>query len=625
MAVALHLLATERSAVEEELDLVAVGIGADLHDLAFLARPVPVGEDVQHHLIGPPRLEVVEAVLGEAAGIEDAELRADRREVERRGLAAIVKSGPIHNAGELRSGGVVLPAELGVAAGGAVLQGRHVGALLVGEIDAARGLSRRFLRAEDDLIRVLRVLLIGLGLLDVVHPGGVDRGGDAAPAAADRRGDEARRIEALRKILHGGGDPGPLDIALNPPLLVADRPDDDRGMVAIAADHRFELAEVIRVDAHQAVLVDDEHAETVAGIEQLRRRRIVGGAVGVAAHRLQLPDAKILQRIGQRRAHAGMVLVVVGPLDRDPHAVQEEPGVRVEADGADTEGGLRAVHGAAVVEHGRHQPVEMRRLQGPELGIGHRERGGARLRSAGGERGGGQLGARDDLTGGVGDLMRHRADGRGAALVGQSGFHRHGGGVAGDFRAHPGTETGDVHRRGLGQPDVAVDAGALVEPALLHRGVDAHSDDVVAAVVEIIRDVVARRDVAARLFANEKAVHKHPGVAVDAVKIDADAPAEIGLRNREMPPVPTHAGIGTARADSLESVARSRIAIEGHLDGPVVRHIELTPGTILEDGACGPVAETGLGEIREIAGGVSEIPSGVGRMAQGETPARVEG
>ena len=74
MRILLHVLGAEALAVEEQLDPVEVGVDPDRDLLALEARPVPVREQVQHGLGSPPRLEVEEAVLGEAAHIDDAVL-----------------------------------------------------------------------------------------------------------------------------------------------------------------------------------------------------------------------------------------------------------------------------------------------------------------------------------------------------------------------------------------------------------------------------------------------------------------------------------------------------------------------------------------------------------------------
>src|SRR5690349_14603106 len=64
----------------------------------------------------------------------------------------------------------------------------------------------------------------------------------------------------------------------------------------------------------------------------------------------------------------------------------------------------------------------------------------------------------------------------------------------------------DMNRIGLVEPDVAVDAAAFVPPALLRAGVAADGEDVLAAVVYRVGDVVAEADIAALVVAELLAV-----------------------------------------------------------------------------------------------------------------------
>ncbi len=95
-------------------------------------------------------------------------------------------------------------------------------------------------------------------------------------------------------------------------------------MIAVAPHEILELAQAFGIRRHHARLVEDQHAQLVAGVEQLRRGRIVRGAQGVAAHLLQLANAVVLHRVGQRRAQAGVVLVIAGAFHLDRLAVEQE-------------------------------------------------------------------------------------------------------------------------------------------------------------------------------------------------------------------------------------------------------------------------------------------------------------
>ncbi len=150
-------------------------------------------------------------------------------------------------------------------------------------------------------------------------------------------------------------------------FFVAHRPHEDAGMVAVAADEIFKLAQAFGIRRHHARLVEDQHAQLVAGVEQLRRGRIVRGAQAVAAHLLQLAHAVVLHRVGQRRAQAGVVLVIAGAFHLDRLAVEEQAFLRVELDGADAEARLVAIDNVAAGAHFGHQRVEIALFERPEL------------------------------------------------------------------------------------------------------------------------------------------------------------------------------------------------------------------------------------------------------------------
>ena len=80
--------------------------------------------------------------------------------------------------------------------------------------------------------------------------------------------------------------------------LIADAPEDDAGMIAVAAELRAPVLLVPVIEQQMIIIfgfaalpavegfVHHHHAETVAHIEQFRRGRIMAGADGIAAHLL---------------------------------------------------------------------------------------------------------------------------------------------------------------------------------------------------------------------------------------------------------------------------------------------------------------------------------------------------
>ena len=69
-----HLLPSQLLAVDGQLHFVAVAVGPQVDLLALMARKVPVGEDVERGLIGPPRLQIPGLIFPETAVVQDAEL-----------------------------------------------------------------------------------------------------------------------------------------------------------------------------------------------------------------------------------------------------------------------------------------------------------------------------------------------------------------------------------------------------------------------------------------------------------------------------------------------------------------------------------------------------------------------
>src|SRR5947207_15843953 len=88
---------------------------------------------MENGLVSPLCLVVIKIVLGEAAGIHDAEMRVDTWPLVRRGFAAIIETGPGKSAGNPRTLGINSPpifSELGPGPNGRVI-GANVTCLFV--------------------------------------------------------------------------------------------------------------------------------------------------------------------------------------------------------------------------------------------------------------------------------------------------------------------------------------------------------------------------------------------------------------------------------------------------------------------------------------------------------------
>ena len=189
---------------------------------------------------------------------------------------------------------------------------------------------------------------------------------------------------------------------------------------------------------------------------------------------------------------------------------------------------------------------------------------------------------------------------------------------------HIGAQGGDVQRSGFCQPNVAINTGTLIKPTLFHCGVHPDRDDVSTTVIEIIGQIITEAGIAARLPTEIESVNKDDRIAIDAVKFDADAPAEIRGRNGEGLPIPTQAGFRKFSSDLLAAMARAPLRRKGNLHRPVVRQIELAPGGIIELLGSRTVPIARFCQIRKIAGSVIEIAGRISRMTEGEAPAGVQ-
>ena len=137
--------------------------------------------------------------------------------------------------------------------------------------------------------------------------------------------------------------------------LVADRPQNNARMVAVTADHVDDIlcsvfAVVFRVTVGDLrkvpfvkEFVHDHKTEFVTKGEQFRRRRIVAGTDGVHAHFAHETELTAESRNVDRRTERTEVVVVADPVELDVTAVEEEPVICGEFDGACAE-----LHGGVV-------------------------------------------------------------------------------------------------------------------------------------------------------------------------------------------------------------------------------------------------------------------------------------
>src|SRR6185312_11725347 len=240
-----HGLGAEGGAVQEQLD--AVGVGVDPHRYRRAGRPGrPVHrDDVDHRRSGgaPLALIEVEDVLGEARGVDGAEVRALGRPTVGGRLADVVPAGPDEFAGDEGPGVDAGPRSFGAGAPGddaVVVRGALV--VAGGEdvrrrgrlVDAPAPDGRRRLAGEQLPARVARVRGV-VGVRRVVEPDDVLQRRDGCPGGGAGVGlaDGPRAVLGLDGRDERGRD-GRVVVVLD---LVADAPDDDPRVVAVAGHH----------------------------------------------------------------------------------------------------------------------------------------------------------------------------------------------------------------------------------------------------------------------------------------------------------------------------------------------------------------------------------------------------
>src|SRR5215472_16764989 len=170
MLIFLHLLRAEALSVEEEFDFIHIGVNPNGDFLAFVSGPVPVRKEMEHRPLRPPGLVIEECVLGKAADVDDAILRADVRPAIGRGLTAIIKAGPDEAASEpfLRIAKTPPPFGRGATGGGVRIVGADEALRGIGDIDATRAHGAYGFRTDYWPVRMSLVICRSLRVLIVV-------------------------------------------------------------------------------------------------------------------------------------------------------------------------------------------------------------------------------------------------------------------------------------------------------------------------------------------------------------------------------------------------------------------------------------------------------------------------
>ena len=402
---------------------------------------------------------------------------------------------------------------------------RHhaAGARLV-EVDTSRAATAGLLRAKGTTLRVVLAMLFHGILQNVVIPGHVRRDEDGRPAAAGHD-HGARGVDAVAIFAHGGGDARASLLPLDAPLFVAHAPQDDGGMVAVAANHALQEVDVLAVHARQAVFLNDQNAQRVAGSQHLRRHGVMGSAVGIAAELLELFQPVGLEGVGDAAPYARMVLVHVHALQLHMLAVQEEAFVWVECDVTDADGGSVGIDQTVARIDLRIYIIYIRRFRRPQVGVLHRHLHGGSALLFGRKAENGRVAGHEAHFAPFFVLQRMLQ-----VIVCESQpviLHRglnvqHGlteVSFLGENGRNKGTERNHMERGRFVEPDVAVNAGPFVKPALFQRGIGTDTHQVFATIIQVLRDVIHLRGIAAGLITQVETVDPHAGIAENAVEL----------------------------------------------------------------------------------------------------------
>ena len=163
--------------------------------------------------------------------------------------------------------------------------------------------------------------------------------------------------------------------------LVANAPDEDGGMVAVAHDEVGEVTFVPLVEVagivvgslllapHVKGFIHDDEAHAVAQVEQFGGRRVVRAADAVAPHILQYLQLPLDGTRVDRRAQATQVVVHTHAVYLDVLPVKEEALLGIELKGTDAEGRVVNIGHLAVGKHRGAHIVQVGMFDAPKHGI----------------------------------------------------------------------------------------------------------------------------------------------------------------------------------------------------------------------------------------------------------------
>ena len=183
-----------------------------------------------------------------------------------------------------------------------------------------------------------------------------------------------------------------------------------------------------------------------------------------------------------------------------------------------------------------------------------------------------------------------------------------------------------MQRISLGQPNVAIDPRAFIEPTFVQGRVHSDSKYVLAVKVHQIRQVEAERRVSAGVFTYIVAIEHDHRVAEYSIKLHCNASAQVCRRKIKHAPVPANAGFGIIAAQRFRAMVwKFRSVFEGKLNGPVMGQIDRSPRLVVEvqirdRHKFGSFGERSSSRRRPKC----EVLRGIARVAEMKAPAEIQ-
>ena len=597
---------TDQAAVAVQLHLRGIGVnhhgGLAAGGIHIVA--VPRGDQMQGGAVLVPLAAVqVIGILFKARSVYNAEIAAVRRcadaghraaagAVPRRRLADVIPAGPDEFTGHtVKLIGIVngivgsrTPTHRRGIIGGQVVLAIRIGVVvLIPILSSAVGGGGGFggddhtvaiiLRQAAECICVIRIVEAHDAAVIADGVQHVDQIAVAAAGiiAAGGRAGGILRLDPVDDVLGNAGIGTGLTPVGSLLHLIAQRPEDHGGIVAVAAHRGFcrslcprhgaigavravadllgeipgEIIGIAVFRIHPAVeqLLNDQQAQFVADINEILVSRIMAGADGIDAHILHFGQLAIHGVIAGNAAQRALIVVQAHAVELDIFPVEMEAAA-VEAEIAEAKRGVVAVRQLTAGVDLRMNGVEIRRVGTPQRRTGDRRAGGNcfhRTR-ADGSRGLRRAGRRSAIRRIDGVLNRHFRGS--AAVVLHLHLHLHRAGTLGNVRRGDiGAVVGNVNGIRCDQGHITVNTAAGV-PAAGGDGVDRFDCDHIfrcTVAGDKVGNVDCEGGVAIVIFANKRAIDVDIGVGVNAVKIQQQGLARIACRQDKALAVPAGA------------------------------------------------------------------------------------